>query len=81
MCLNRRSNLYMSSVKTAFMSLKSKCSCDLIVSLGLLEGEEKSLKVEQLKKEDQCFEGYLHPPTPIIETHLPGLGVLGVNEP
>lgn len=63
MCLNRRSDLYMSSVKTAFISLKSKCSCDLTISVDLLDGEEKSLKVEQLKKEDQCFEGYFLQPT------------------
>lgn len=53
----------MSSVKTAFISLKSKCSCDLTISVDLLDGEEKSLKVEQLKKEDQCFEGYFLQPT------------------
>lgn len=56
----------MFSVKTAFIGLKGKCSRDLIVSLDLLEGKEgkkqHSLKVEELKNEDQCFEGYLHPP-------------------
>lgn len=77
----------MFSVKTAFIGLRGKCSRDLIVSLDLLEGKEgrkkkqHSLKVEELKNEDQCFEGYLHPAPPSLKHICLASGFCGVNEP